>query len=64
MRFVFSVPSANVYGVIHAVSKLDAQHQLMNGRYAHLYGRVQWLSTEEEQPSCGRLQAVQEAKAG
>lgn len=49
MRFYFEVPGTTVFGVIHAVSRPDAQHQLMNGRYAHLYGQVRWL----EASACG-----------
>lgn len=50
-RFYYSVPGTNVFGVIHAVSQVDALHQFINSSHAPLYGRVTWM-VGMESPSC------------
>lgn len=47
-RYYFEIPSSNVFGLFWAKSKLDAQHQLMNSKYAPFYGQVRWLSSDND----------------
>lgn len=58
-RFYYSVPGTNVFGCLRALSKTDALHQFINGPYAPLYGRAQWMVGEEppscEQQACGPI---------
>lgn len=47
-RYYFEIPNSNVFGLFWAKSKLDAQHQLMNSKYAPFYGQVRWLSADND----------------
>ena len=49
-RYYFEIPNV-LFGLFKAQSRLDAQHQLMNSDYAHLYGQVRWLSSDDDYPS-------------
>lgn len=46
-RFLFSVPSENLYLPFKAVSRLDAQHQLINSRFAPYYGQAILLTADD-----------------
>lgn len=47
-RYYFEIPNSNVFGVFKAKSRLDAQHQLMNSRYAPFYGQIRWLTSDND----------------
>jgi len=46
-HFLFSVPSRNLYIPFKAVSRQDAQHQLINSRFAPYYGQAILLTPDD-----------------
>jgi hypothetical protein len=46
-RYLFSIPSINVYHVCWADSKYEARHLLMNSRLAPYYGEAILLTPDD-----------------
>ena len=46
-RFLFHIPSLNIFHPIRALSEIEARHLLMNSRFAPYYGQAVLLTPHD-----------------
>lgn len=47
-RYYFEIPGQNIFSVIHAESRKEAQHKIMQSVYAPFYRSINWLSSDDD----------------